>query len=76
MELLFVLMGVANMASGTILRWRTQQALGIIWWAAALVVILGSDRTAFWTFILMTFVAELLFGIYLMLRGKPDTRHA
>ena len=73
---LFTLMGVANMASGTILRWRTQQVLGAIWWAAAIVVMLGSDKTALWAFIGMTLAAELLFGVYLMYRERSDLRHA
>jgi hypothetical protein len=76
MEVLFALMGVANMASGTILRWRTQQALGAIWWAAGLVVMLGSNQVTLWTFVIMVLAAELFFGIYLMLREKKDLRHA
>lgn len=75
-QVLFVLMGVANLASGTILRWRTQQVLGIVWWAAAVLVMVVSDHTALWTFVIMTLVAELLFGIYLMLRERPELSHA
>jgi len=76
MEVLFALMGVANVASGIILRWRTQQVLGAIWWTGAIVIMLGSDTVALWLFVGMTLCAELLFGIYLMLRGKPDLHHA
>jgi hypothetical protein len=76
LEVLFALMGVANMASGTILRWRTQQLLGVVWWAAAIVIMLGSDKLALWLFVGMTLCAELLFGVYLMLRGRPELRHA
>src|SRR5579884_1065493 len=61
MEVLFALMGVANMASGTILRWRTQQLLGAVWWAAAIVIMVGSDKLALWLFVGMTLCAELLF---------------
>jgi hypothetical protein len=72
----FALMGVANIASGTILRWRTQQILGIIWWAGAVVVMAGTQKTALWAFVGMTLAAELLFGIYLMYRERADLRHA
>ena len=75
-EVLFVLMGVANMASGTILRWRTQQAVAVIWWGAAILVMLQSEQAALWTFAVMTLVAELLFGIYLMFRERTNLRHA
>jgi hypothetical protein len=76
MVVLFTFMGVANIAAGTILRWRTQQLLGLIWWAVAIVAMFGPDRLVLWLFILMTFAAEVLFGIYLMARGKPGLRHA
>ena len=76
MEVLFALMGVANMASGAILRWRTQQILGALWWAGAVVIMFGSEQLTLWLFVGMTLCAELLFGIYLMLRGKPGLRHA
>ncbi|PYP86306.1 MAG: hypothetical protein DMG65_19110 [Candidatus Angelobacter sp. Gp1-AA117] len=76
MVVLFALMGIANMSSGIILRWRTQQVLGAIWWAGAIMLMFVSDKTALWLFIAMTLVAELLFGIYLMIREKADLRHA
>lgn len=74
--ILFALMGVANIASGTILRWRTQQILGVIWWAGAIVVMIGTEKAALWLFVAMTLAAELLFGIYLMYRERADLRHA
>ena len=76
MVVLFALMGIANMAGGTILRWKTQQLLGAIWWAGAVAVMFESERLILWTFIAMTLAAELLFGIYLMYKQRADLRHA
>ena len=73
---MFALMGVANIASGTILRWRTQQILGVVWWVGTIVVMLGTDKTALWAFVAMTLTAELLFGIYLMYRERAALHHA
>jgi hypothetical protein len=72
----FALMGFANFASGLVLRWRLQQSLGILWWAASAVAMLAPDKFAGWTFVGMDVVGEILFGLYLMAREKADLRHA
>ena len=76
LAVVFALLGVANMASGLILRWRTQQVLGVIWWAASITTIFVSSVAAMWVFVAMTIGGELLFGIYLMLKEKADLRYA
>jgi hypothetical protein len=69
-------MGFANFASGLVLHWRLQQGLGILWWAAAAVTMLGPDRFVVWIFVGMDVIGEILFGLYLMAREKVDLRHA
>jgi hypothetical protein len=72
----FALMGFANFASGLVLHWRMQQAMGILWWAAAAVAMLAPDKFVLWIFVGMDVVGEILFGLYLMAREKADLRHA
>jgi hypothetical protein len=72
----FALMGFANFASGLVLRWRLQQSLGILWWAAAAVAMLAPDQFVGWTFVGMDVVGEILFGLYLMAKERAGLRHA
>ncbi len=72
----FALMGFANFASGLVLHWRLQQALGILWWAAAAAAMLAPDKFVAWTFITMDVVGEILFGLYLMAKERASLRHA
>jgi hypothetical protein len=72
----FALMGFANFASGLVLRWRLQQSLGILWWAAAAVAMLAPDKFLGWTFVGMNVVGEILFGLYLMAKERAGLRHA
>lgn len=72
----FALMGFANFASGLVLRWRLQQGLGILWWAAAAVALLAPVQFAGWAFVGMAVVGEILFGLYLMARERADKPHA
>jgi hypothetical protein len=72
----FALMGFANFASGLVLHWRMQQAMGILWWAAAAVAMLAPDKFVLWIFVGMDVVGEILFGLYLMARERADLRHA
>ena len=62
-----VLLGAAHVASGIILRWRVQVAIGGVWWAAALIANLTqSDNGASYPFIAATLLCNIAFGSYLM----------
>lgn len=69
-------LGAANIASGTLLRWRLQTSVGILWWAAAIASCFVSANQVGWIFIALTLVGMIGFGLYLMIlesRAKSGT---
>jgi hypothetical protein len=72
----FVLTGAAHFASSQILQWRVQLFLGLIWWGAAVLALVGPREWIGWTFIVMALFGEVGFGLYLMAKEKADLRHA
>ncbi len=72
-----VLLGVAHIASGTMLRWPAQVAVGGLWWAAAVTSCFVSANGVGFIFLGATFVCNIAFGIYLMVResrAKAEAR--
>jgi hypothetical protein len=66
---LFVTLGLANFACGTLLRWPLQRAIGLAWWAVAgLALYLPGPWTVGWLFLGAALTLELGFGLYLMWR--------
>lgn len=62
------MLGMANGASGMMLRWRPQMACALAWWAAALVscweksLVLDTPVA----FLAAIFLCQIVFGVYLM----------
>jgi hypothetical protein len=71
-----VLLGVAHIGSGRMLRWPTQVAVGGLWWATAIASCFVSSRTVAILFLAATFVCNIGFGIYLMIRESRDKARA
>ena len=71
-----VLLGVAHVASGTMLRWPTQVGIGGVWWAAAIASCFVSSTGVAIVFLAATFVCNICFGIYLMIRESRDKARA
>jgi hypothetical protein len=71
-----VMLGIANVASGTFLRWQTQIAIGVLWWAAAIATCFVSGNAIAYIFLFATFVCMIGFGIYLMVRESRDKAQA
>ena len=61
------ILGLANVACGLILKWRAELACGLVWWAAALVACFGSFDAAVDSFLVATFLCQIVFGIYAMI---------
>lgn len=62
-----VLLGVANIASGHLLRWKLQTAVGLIWWTAAVVTeMTQSGLLLAIAFVAATLLCNIGFGAYLM----------
>jgi hypothetical protein len=62
------LLGVANFSSAAILRWRTQFAVAIAWWAAAIASCFVNATMVLPVFVAATLVGMIGFGLYLMYR--------
>jgi hypothetical protein len=61
------MMGVANGASGMMLRWKAQIATAIVWWVAAVVACFGSSEQCTVVFVVAIFLCQIVFGGYGML---------
>ncbi|HSB75418.1 MAG TPA: hypothetical protein VLC12_07190 [Terriglobales bacterium] len=61
------ILGLANAASGMILRWKTQLACALVWWAASVAACFGSARELLGLFLAAVFVCQIVFGIYVMI---------
>ena len=60
------MLGVANFASSVILRWPAQLFCALVWWLAAAGGCFLSAEQAGWVFLAAIFLAQIVFGIYVM----------
>lgn len=68
-----ILLGVAQIANGVILRWRTEIIIGALWWVASLVTTFTHTNLGVAApFLLATFICFIGFGSYLMIREARD----
>ena len=65
--LVAAMLGVANGASGLILKWKMQVACAAVWWATSVVACFGSDTQLTVVFLVALFLCQIVFGIYAML---------
>lgn len=61
------MLGVANGASGMILRWKAQIACAIVWWITAPLACFGSVAQLTAVFLVAIFLCQIVFGIYAMI---------
>jgi hypothetical protein len=61
------MLGVANGASGIIIRWKAQIAAAVVWWVASVAACLGSDQQCSIVFLVAIFLCQIVFGGYAML---------
>lgn len=57
-------LGMANGASGILLRWKAQMASAMGWWAASIATCFGSEKQAQVIFLVAIFLCLIVFGIY------------
>jgi hypothetical protein len=70
-----IMLCVANLTSGLLLRWAAQQVVGGIWWTAAVYTFFLTPRHLELVFIAAIVVCQIGFGIYLMIReARTGTR--
>ena len=61
------MLGMANMASAIILKWKAQYFCAAVWLASTVVACFGSDQAASIAFLAATFIGLIAFGIYAMI---------
>ncbi len=61
------MLGVANMASAVILKWKMQFACAVVWLASAVVACFATEIQAGIAFLVATFFCQIVFGIYAMI---------
>lgn len=71
------MLGIAHVASGSFLRWTMQIVVGALWWAAAIAsCFVSTGNEVAYIFLAATFVCNICFGIYLMVRESQDKARA
>ena len=67
------LLGMANAASGILLKWKAQIACAVVWWAAGSASLFGSITQSTIAFLAAIFFCQIVFGIYAVIlesRGR------
>lgn len=70
------MLGIAHVASGSFLRWPLQIVVGAAWWVAAIASCFVKGNGIGYVFLAATFVCNIGFGIYLMIRESRDKARA
>jgi hypothetical protein len=60
------MLGVANMTSAIILKWKMQFACAVVWLGSAVAACFGTETQAGVAFLAATFFCQIVFGIYAM----------
>jgi hypothetical protein len=68
------MLGVANMTSAIILKWKMQFACAVVWLASAMAACFGTAEQAGMAFIAATFFCQIVFGIYAMICESRRSR--
>jgi fatty acid desaturase len=61
------MLGTANCTSSIILKWKTQFACAVVWWAAGIAACFTSDNVTSMIFLAAIFFCQIVFGIYGMI---------
>jgi peptidoglycan/LPS O-acetylase OafA/YrhL len=61
------MLGVANMASAIILKWKMQFACAAVWLGSTVAACFGTENQAGIAFLVATFFCQIVFGIYAMI---------
>jgi hypothetical protein len=69
-------LGAASFASGVALRWKLQQAVGGMWWAAAVATLFVGEAPVLIILVGAVFLGNVCFGVYLMVREARDKSRA
>ena len=75
------ILGMANGASGLILRWKIQLACAVVWWVTVVATCFASDTQSIIVFLGAIFLCQIVFGVYGMIaevqvRKRRSLMHA
>lgn len=68
------ILGMANGASGLILRWRIQFACAVVWWVTAVATCFASDTQSTIVFLGAIFLCQIVFGVYGMIADVQERK--
>lgn len=68
------LLGMANGASGLLLRWKVQCACALVWWVAAAATCFGTNSQSMIVFLVAVFLCQIVFGIYGMIAETQERK--
>jgi hypothetical protein len=71
-QMVMLVMGTANLVSGTAFRWPLQIIIGAMFWGAAIAFLFVNGPFYFWTYVSATFFGEVCFGIYLLITERKN----
>ncbi len=69
-EVVMLMMGTANLVSGSAFRWPLQFAIGVMFWSAAIASLFVDGWVYFSLYVAATFLGEVCFGIYLLMTER------
>ena len=64
MAIISAILGIANGASGLLLRWKAQLLCALAWWISAVITCFGSVRQSTIIFLIAIFLGQIVFGFY------------
>jgi hypothetical protein len=74
--LVAAMLGIANGASGMILKWKMQVASAVVWWTASVAACFGSEAQLTVVFLTALFLCQIVFGAYAMIiESRRNRRH-
>lgn len=68
------MLGIANGASGLILKWKMQFACAVVWWLTSVAACFGSEAQLEGVFLGALFFCQIVFGIYAMILESRRNR--
>ena len=68
------ILGMANGASGLILRWKIQFVCALVWWATAVASCFGTDAQSSIEFLVAIFFCQIVFGVYGMIAESRERK--
>jgi len=68
------MLGVANMASAIILKWKMQFACALVWWSLTVFACFGDGNALTIAFLAALFFCQIVFGVYAMVRESRRRR--